>query len=857
MKIESAKMLPGRHRAGHCTALELVLSCAPETAAALRRHADALGAWATSQLAGTLDAEPAFDAAGALAQAAGNPLEDLACCHAALALWLQRAGGHEARWFAVIGSEGEQSIRYCLEYDHHEVAASACALALRLVAGFLRTRGVEPGEYRAADAPAEEPLPQTVAGFAELARAKALPLDTTVLIDIARERDIPWMKGDRPPFESLSTQRVRRNGALRLGYGNRQHVLDGTLCLDRAGPWPGLLDDLEAMYRLLEEVGAPLPERAACSSPLRARRSAHALGYPVAVRPRSRRVQPVRRHVDSDAALEQALDPLRTREPGFVIERDPAGALHHLVVANNRLAAVLAEGRPLDIAAVHPELLALVARLCDRLALGVFQLDVIAPDIAVAPAAAGTRVVDLSLAPELDRLIADRALHRRVLESYMQWLFPPGHDGRIPLVAITGTNGKTTTTRMIDAVLRAAGHRTGMACTDGVFIAGQTVNSGDSAGSVFHYQVLQDLRISHAVLETARGAVADFGFAYDACDVAVCTNVTAEHLGQFGIQTVEDMARLKQCVLHRARRGVVLNADDAHARTMSVGLQAPVICWSSTTQPVAQLAQAHRDAGAAAAGKGASFVVVEPVEGVDWIILYTADGATRTPVMAVDAIPATFAGRAAHNLSNALQAVAAAQLLGAPIDAARRALGSFSTSWDNTPGRLNIVREQPFAAIIDYAHNPDCYRALVAFIDRWPAAGRKILMVGCPGRSSRQAVRDIAGLVAGHFDLFVSRDSRELVGYTEGELPALVRDELIAHGVAADAVSVVLEQGEAIGHALALAGPGDLVVLCTTASMKESARQQILACCAGQDGAEEMQAAPLPHATAQPPMSPR
>ena len=681
MKIESAKMLPGRHRSGglHDAGTGALLRAGNR--AALRRHAAALGAWATSQLAGTLDAEPAFDAAGELAQSAGNPLEDLARCHAGLALWLQRAGGHEAHWFAITGAEGEHGIRYCLEYDHHEVAASACALALGLIAGFLRTRGIEPGDYRAAGAPPEEPLPQAVAAFAELARAKALPLDTTVLIDIARERDIPWMKGDRPPFESLGTQRIRRNGALRLGYGNRQHVLDGTLCLDRAGPWPASARGARRRVPpARRRLGAPLPERAACSSPLRARRSAHALGYPVAVRPQSRRVQPARRRVDSDAGLEEALRPLRDLERGFVIERDPAGTLHHLVVANNRLVAVLAEGRPLDIEAVHPELRALVARLCDRLALGVFVLDVVARDIAAAPSAGADCVVDLWLAPELDRLIADRALHRRVLEAYMQWLFPPGQDGRIPVVAITGTNGKTTTTRMIDAVLRAAGHRTGMACTDGVFIAGQTVNSGDSAGSVFHYQVLQDLRISHAVLETARGAVADFGFAWDACDVAVCTNVTAEHLGQFGIETVEDMARLKQCVLQRARRGVVLNADDAQARMMSVGLQAPVICWSSTTQPVAQLAQAHRDAGAAAAGKGASFVVIEAIEGVDWIVLYTAKGATRTPVMAVEAIPATFAGRAAHNLSNALQAIGATHLLGAPIEAATQAFGAFSTS---------------------------------------------------------------------------------------------------------------------------------------------------------------------------------
>jgi cyanophycin synthetase len=153
----------------------------------------------------------------------------------------------------------------------------------------------------------------------------------------------------------------------------------------------------------------------------------------------------------------------------------------------------------------------------------------------------------------------------------MQWLFPPGHDGRIPVVAITGTNGKTTTTRMIDAVLRAAGHGTGMASTDGVFIAGQTVNSGDSAGSVFHYQVLQDLRISHAVLETARGAVAAFGFATTPATWR-CTNVTAEHLGQFGIETV---GARRMRAAPRAR-GVVLNRRcDAQMATSVAGT---VIC---------------------------------------------------------------------------------------------------------------------------------------------------------------------------------------------------------------------------------------------------------------------------------------
>jgi len=827
MKIESYKLFPGRHRAGDCPALELVVSCSPQAGALLRAEAAALGGWLGSRLGHAFADAPAFDAAAALADAPAEPLADFARCHAALALWLQRAGGHEAGWYAVDGTEGAHAIRYCVEYDDHEVGAAACALAMRLLDEYLRARGVATGGDAAALA---EPLPAAVAAFAARARARALPRDSRVLIAIARARDIPWMKGDRFPFGSLSTRRIRANGALRLGFGERQHVLDGTLCLDGAGERLRLHEGLDAVYRLLADVGVPLPAHAACSSPLRARRSAHALGYPVLVRPLARGARPARQHADSDAALEQALRRLRAPEHGVQLEREIAGTLYHLVVANGRLAAVLADGRAREPVDLHPEWHALLARLGARLRLGLFVLDVVARDLAAAPRDGGSAVVDLAIAPELDRLVPDAALHRRVLEGYMDWLFPPGQNGRIPLVAITGTNGKTTTTRMIDAVLRAAGQRTGMACTDGVFIAGETVNSGDSSGGLLHYTVLQDLRISLAVLETARGGVADFGFAYDACDVAVWTNVTAEHLGQFGIETVEDMARLKQCVLARARRAVVLNADDPHARLMSTGLPARVVCWSSPTQPAAALAALHRESGAAAAGKEALFAVVEPVGGRDWLVLRDGNDATPTPVIPVDEIPATFDGRATHNVANALQAVAAAHLLGAPPDAARRALEVFSTAWENTPGRLNVVREWPFTAIIDYAHNPDCYRVLVEFVDRWAVAGRKILLVGCPGRSSREALRDIAARVAGHFDRFVCRDSREMVAYAEGELPALVRQELLANGVAPDAVTVIPDQAEAIGHALAMAGPGDLVVLCTTATMKDNARQQILDC---------------------------
>jgi UDP-N-acetylmuramyl tripeptide synthase len=861
MQIESSQLNHGRHRIGDCPTLELLVTCG-SAARALRRRATAFGPWVQAAVD---EVRPRLGASHALERLvwpelpSASDTEQFAHIHAHVALWLQRLGGHEATWCSVFGSDGDTQVRYAFQFDDHDVGLRASDLGLHLIAAFLQECADGSELQDVPVVPSGAALSAALADFLAFARSKALPRDARVLIEIARERDIPYMKGDRFPFRSLNKERMRVNGGLRLGWGRLQRVLDGTLCLNERGGWSPLVDDLEQVYRLLVDLGAPVPQRAQGADSIvsltRARRRAQELGYPVVVRSRSPRLAPGRRRVGSDAELEAAVRAIQQHGPGIAVERPSAGVTYRLVVANGRLMAVFdvgPEGAPhapvtLAPTGVHAGYTSLIERLGQRLDAGLFVLDVVTPELAAAPLDGAACVVNLTLAPELDRIVTDCDRHREILREFMAWLFPPPNTGRIPLVAITGTNGKTTTTRMIDAILRAAGHVTGMACSDGRYIAGEIVGQEESAGAHYHQMVLADRRISHAVLETARGSIADYGFAYDACDVAVCTNVTADHLGEYGIETIEDMARLKQTVLLRARHGAVLNADDAQAAAMSQGLPAQALCWVSTTKSLNEIRGAHAQGRDGAQRKTESFVVIEQIGHQDWIVSYAGPGLQRVPIIAVDDVPATFRGRARHNVSNAMQAVGASVLMNVPPVVTAEALRKFETRFENTPGRLNVVSEWPFTAVIDYAHNPDGYRVLMDFVDRWHVAGRKILMVGVPGRSSAQTAQDVARLVAGHFDHYVCRDSTKPIDFEPGGLPRLIAHELEATGVPSAAIEVVPEQGEAIAAALARARPGDLVVLCATRTFYDEARQQILRRCADARRAEADQQSGRPH----------
>ena len=200
---------------------------------------------------------------------------------------------------------------------------------------------------------------------------------------------------------------------------------------------------------------------------------------------------------------------------------------------------------------------------------GLLAVTLVTPDPGRPLAATRGAVVNLDPAPRLDQwLAADSAEMARAAEGLLHCLYPPGSPSRIPLVAVTGTNGKTTTARMISRITRAAGFAPGLASTSGVFINDQLVKKGDLSGLAGHLMLSESRDINLAVLETARGALAHSGFMFDWCDVGICLNVTDDHLGEYGIHTLQQMAEIKRSVLQRARRAIVLNADYATCRGM-------------------------------------------------------------------------------------------------------------------------------------------------------------------------------------------------------------------------------------------------------------------------------------------------
>jgi len=760
-----------------------------------------------------------------------TPFQILIHCYLRIASLFQQAGGHHVDWQkAVFAADGLQATA-CYEYDDDLVGLEAGRLArctlqsLPCLADKLQIN--QEGDDQSC---ASSFLGEEIKDFLNLAQSKALPDDTNMLIKLAKERGIPCAKGDRYPFQAINSFRVRLNGGLRLGFGNKQHVLDGTLCLDQAGRAMRLLDNNIESRHFLEKINAPLAMRDVdtenCNSLLRASRSARKLGYPVSIKPSKRINGLAPRIVCSDRELETTVRELQQYSRQLLVERHVESQKYHLIFANNKLVKVIIDTNEVDCKqtindehwqtlAPHQDYLRLGERIAQQLRLGLFAMTVATPDISKSPDEGHGVIVDLCVAPEIDRMTADENIRASILGEYMDWLYPPGQVTRIPIVAITGTNGKTTTSRMINNILIEAGGITGLACTDGVYIAGRQIRQGDSSGYLFHHQVLQDTRISHAVLETARGAVLHTGFAYDRCDIAVCTNVTDDHLGEFGVNTLDKMATLKLSILKRAKTGVVLNADDPYARSMFDELVIPKICLTSCTKPRSALDTWDKR------NTEVIFGVIECCEGTEWITLH--DGASVIPVVAIDAIPVTYSGTARHNVSNALQAAAACYLMGIQIKDIERALSQFKASHDNAPGRLHVVQETPFRVIIDYAHNADGYRVLADFIDRQSCTGRKTLLIGLPGRSSAEAVRRIAVNIAGHFDSYICRDSKKLQGFQPGELPELLKSELCILGVAPQAITIISDQEEALIHILDEAYPGDLVVLRLTSSFREQA----------------------------------
>ncbi|MCB9562513.1 MAG: Mur ligase [Kofleriaceae bacterium] len=354
--------------------------------------------------------------------------------------------------------------------------------------------------------------------------------------------------------------------------------------------------------------------------------------------------------------------------------------------------------------------------------------------------------------------------------------------GTVPVALVTGTNGKTTTTRLVARMAQLAGRRPGLSSSDGVVVDGRYVERGDWSGPDAARRVLRHPDVDVAILETARGGILRRGLAVERCDAALITNVSVDHLGGYGVDDLATMARVK-AVVARGAGTVIVNADDAALAALT--FDAPVVRFSA--------------AGAA----GAAWRVVD-----GWIV---HDG---RPVIAVADVPLTFAGRARYNLENALAAAALATALGVPATAVVEGLRTFTSSARDNPGRGNVVERDGVQIVVDFGHNPAAVRGVIA-LARGLAPGRLFVSLGMAGDRPDDELAEVAREVAaGRPHRVLIRELADyLRGRAPGEVPARLVDDLIAAGVAAAAIAIAPDELATVRDALALARPGDVVVI--------------------------------------------
>jgi cyanophycin synthetase len=453
---------------------------------------------------------------------------------------------------------------------------------------------------------------------------------------------------------------------------------------------------------------------------------------------------------------------------------------------------------------VHPDNKAMAERAIRAIGLDVGGIDFICTNIAESWRETGGAICEVNAGPGFRMHVApSEGKPRDVAGRVVDMLFPPQRAARIPIAALTGTNGKTTTAKMLAHILKSCGHVVGQTATDAVYIDGTVTVRGDMTGPVAARMVLRDPSVDAAVLEVARGGIVRSGLGFDHCDVGAVLNVSSDHLGLGGVRTLDELARVKRVVVEAATGTAVLNADNPYTLAMADHCTARHICYV-TRSPDHPLVREHIRCGCRA-------LVLEAGLNGDMITIY--EGGQHFPVIWTHLIPATLEGKALHNVENAMFAAAMARALGKSLDIIRHGLRTFDSSFFQSPGRLNVYDEHAFRAILDYGHNSAAIAAVCDTVDRMALRGRRIVAVTCPGDRRDEDIDDIAAVVAKRFDRYVCHRDDDLRERGPDEIPQKMRDALIAHGVDPDAIELVPEEERAVDHALGLAGADDLVLL--------------------------------------------
>jgi cyanophycin synthetase len=453
---------------------------------------------------------------------------------------------------------------------------------------------------------------------------------------------------------------------------------------------------------------------------------------------------------------------------------------------------------------IHPDNAEMAVRAIKAIGLDVGGVDFLTPDITESYRKHGGAICEVNAAPGFRMHSApSEGRPRDVAAPVIDMLFPPGSAATVPIAAVTGTNGKTTTARMLAHICKMAGHVPGLTTTDGVYIDGQRTVEGDMTGPVATRLVLSDPTIDVAVLEIARGGLLRAGMGTPYVDVGAVLNVRSDHLGLKGIDSLEALAEVKRIIVEVARDTAVLNADDPLVLRMAAYTEAKHLCYV-TTNPNHALVREHIRAGGRA---------VSLESGVNGQMITIYDHGAHIPLLWTHVIPATIEGRALHNVQNAMVAAAMAFSMGLKIETIRQGLRTFDTSFFQAPGRANVYNEHPFKVILDYGHNAHAVEAMVQLATRLDVTGRRLVVLAGPGDRRDEDLVEIARAAAGQFAYYVCRRDDGLRGRDGDEVPRILANALLDAGVPVEQIVQIADEQLAVEHALQQARAGDLVLV--------------------------------------------
>lgn len=446
---------------------------------------------------------------------------------------------------------------------------------------------------------------------------------------------------------------------------------------------------------------------------------------------------------------------------------------------------------------MHPENIFLAERISRVIGLDVCGIDIMAENLTQPLKENGGVILEVNAAPGFRMHLAPtEGLPRNVAAPVIDMLYPPGKPSRIPIIAVTGTNGKTTTTRLLAHIVKNNGFRVGFTTSDGIYIQNHMLEKGDTTGPISAEYILKDPTVEFAVLETARGGILRAGLGFSRCDIAIITNIREDHLGLNDIDTLDDLARVKSVVVRSVRKEgwAILNAEDEQCLKIAndLGCQVAYFAMDEENPVVKKLSKEGKIVAVFENG----FITIKKG---DW----------KIRVEKALHIPLTLGGKAKFMIQNVLAATLASYLYGFKTDDISLSLQTFIPSVAQTPGRMNIFEFKKFKVMIDFAHNPAGYSAIEDLLSNIEAT-RKIGIIAGVGDRRDEDIRDCAEIAARMFDHIIIRQEKHLRGRTEQEIIDLIL-EGIQKANRPVTYEIITKEIEAIKHAISIAEEGTFI----------------------------------------------